>query len=88
MGAVLLTAFLGMASLASALAPGLELVYSLERATQGIAISADGRKFLTQRYSTSLAPQVVELLSDNTTVLVSLSKFHYHGYTRSLIVKS
>ncbi|PYI35951.1 major royal jelly protein [Aspergillus indologenus CBS 114.80] len=49
--------------------PGLELVYSLERATQGISISADGRKFLTQRYSTTAAPQIVELLADNSTSL-------------------
>ncbi|KAK4629752.1 hypothetical protein CLAFUW4_08483 [Fulvia fulva] len=56
-------------SLATAYAPGLELVYSLERATQGIFISASGRKFLSQRYSTTLPPQTVELLNDNTTVL-------------------
>jgi hypothetical protein len=75
MAAVLFTALLGIAPLVSALAPGLELVYSVDRPTQGIAISADGRKFLTQRYSTTLAPQVVELLSDNTTVLVSIFEF-------------
>ena len=57
------------APLASAYAPGLELVYSLEQATQGISISSDGRKFLSQRYSTTERPQAVELLSDNTTVL-------------------
>lgn len=57
------------ASLAAAYAPGLELVYSLDRATQGIAISADGRKFLSQRYSLTAAPQAVELLNDNTTRL-------------------
>ena len=55
--------------LASAYAPGLELVYSLERAIQRISISPDGRKFLSQRYSTTEPPQAVELLSDNTTVL-------------------
>ncbi|KAJ5081215.1 hypothetical protein N7456_013453 [Penicillium angulare] len=54
---------------ASAYAPGLELVYSLDRATQGISIAADGRKFLSQRYSTTAAPQIVELLADNTTKL-------------------
>lgn len=57
------------APLASAYAPGLELVYSLERAIQRISISPDGRKFLSQRYSTTEPPQAVELLSDNTTVL-------------------
>lgn len=57
------------ASLAAAYAPGLELVYSLDRATQGIAISTDGRKFLSQRYSLTAAPQAVELLNDNTTRL-------------------
>lgn len=56
-------------SLAAAYAPGLELVYSLDRATQGIAIAADGRKFLSQRYSLTAAPQAVELLNDNTTRL-------------------
>jgi len=34
------------ARLASAFAPGLDVVYNLELATQGIAFSADGRKFL------------------------------------------
>ena len=57
------------APLVNAYAPGLELVHSLERATQGISISPDGRKFLSQRYSTTEPPQAVELLSDNTTVL-------------------
>lgn len=67
--------FLGLLGLTAPLAaattstPGLELAYSLERATQGISISADGRKFLTQRYSTTLPPQIVELLDDNSTVL-------------------
>ncbi|KAF7531742.1 hypothetical protein G7054_g8601 [Neopestalotiopsis clavispora] len=60
---------LALASLASALAPGLELAYSLELPTQGIFISATGRKFLSQRYSTSLPPITQELLEDNTTVL-------------------
>ncbi|KAJ5728828.1 uncharacterized protein N7483_003336 [Penicillium malachiteum] len=32
-------------------------------------MSGSGRKFLSQRYSTSLPPQIVELLNDNTTVL-------------------
>lgn len=58
-----------LANLVTALAPGLELVYSLDQATQGIFISADGRKFLSQRYSTTLPPITVELLADNTTVL-------------------
>ena len=56
-------------SLVAAYAPGLELVYCLERATQGIFVSASGRKFLSQRYSTTLPPQSLELLSDNSTVL-------------------
>lgn len=60
---------LASATVATALAPGLELVYSLDRATQGISISADGRKFLSQRYSLTDPPQAVELLNDNTTVL-------------------
>ncbi|KAK4507117.1 hypothetical protein PRZ48_000851 [Zasmidium cellare] len=60
---------LASTALASALAPGLQLAYSLERATQGISISADGRKFLSQRYSLTDPPQAVELLNDNTTVL-------------------
>ncbi|KXH61951.1 hypothetical protein CSAL01_00957 [Colletotrichum salicis] len=55
--------------LVSALAPGLEIALTLERATQGISISTDGRKFLTQRYSTTDAPQAVELLSNGTTIL-------------------
>lgn len=69
---MLATTFLSLllsVPLATALAPGLELVYSVERPTQGIFISASGRKFLSQRYSTTLPPQTVELLSDNTTVL-------------------
>ncbi|KAL4898507.1 hypothetical protein BDV59DRAFT_197411 [Aspergillus ambiguus] len=57
------------APLTQAYAPGLELVYSLGRATQGISFSADGRAFLSQRYSTTDPPQIVELLNDNTTVL-------------------
>ncbi|KAK1635778.1 hypothetical protein BDP81DRAFT_490875 [Colletotrichum phormii] len=57
------------APLVSALAPGLEIALTLERATQGISISTDGRKFLTQRYSTTDAPQAVELLSNGTTIL-------------------
>ncbi|KAF7956213.1 hypothetical protein EAE96_005133 [Botrytis aclada] len=55
--------------MAAALAPGLTLEYSLELPTQGIFISADGRKFLSQRYSTTLPPITVELLADNTTVM-------------------
>ncbi|PYH71195.1 uncharacterized protein BO88DRAFT_479382 [Aspergillus vadensis CBS 113365] len=51
--------------------PGLELAYSLERATQGLSISEDGRKSISQRYSTTLPPQIVELLDDNSTVLYS-----------------
>ncbi|KXH29044.1 major royal jelly protein [Colletotrichum simmondsii] len=57
------------APLVSALAPGLEIALTLDRATEGISISTDGRKFLTQRYSTTDAPQAVELLSNGTTVL-------------------
>ncbi|KAJ5413915.1 hypothetical protein N7509_000542 [Penicillium cosmopolitanum] len=67
----LTTLFGCIATLATALAPGLEVAYSLERATQGIAISPDGRKFLSQRYSTQFPPQAVELLSDNTTALTT-----------------
>ncbi|KAH8674128.1 hypothetical protein BX600DRAFT_486777 [Xylariales sp. PMI_506] len=68
---VLTTICVTAVSMAAAYAPGLELVYSLERQTQGIFISADGRKFLSQRYSNSsdAPPQAVELLPDNTTVL-------------------
>lgn len=58
-----------MAPLAAALAEGLELAYSVELPTQGIFVSSDGRKFLSQRYSTTLPPITVELLADNTTVL-------------------
>jgi len=65
--------FIGLLSLlyshVNAYAPGLERVYSLDRATQGISISANGRRFLSQRYSTTAAPQIVELLADNTTKL-------------------
>ncbi|KAH8646762.1 major royal jelly protein [Xylariales sp. PMI_506] len=71
MSRALLTSLMGLAAvpMAAALAEGLELVYSVERPTQGIFISADGRKFLSQRYSLTEAPQAVELLADNTTVL-------------------
>ena len=62
-------ALFALATVATALAPGLELVYSLDKATQGISISSDGRKFLSQRYSLTEPPIVVELLSDNTTTL-------------------
>ncbi|KAM0132039.1 hypothetical protein ACHAO1_007008 [Botrytis cinerea] len=55
--------------MAAALAPGLVLEYSVELPTQGIFISADGRKFLSQRYSTTLPPITVELLADNSTVM-------------------
>lgn len=58
-----------VANAASPSVPGLEVAYSLERATQGISISGNGRKFLSQRYSTTAAPQIVELLDDNSTVL-------------------
>lgn len=70
MVAGLFVALLGLSTpLVSAFAPGLELAYSLKRATQGISISPDDRKFLSQRYSTSDPPQAVELLSDNSTRL-------------------
>lgn len=71
MNSLLLTSLLGtaLAPLAAALAEGLELAYSVDLPTQGMFISADGRKFLSQRYSTTLPPITVELLSDNTTVL-------------------
>jgi hypothetical protein len=58
----------GLATLGAAYAPGLELIYSLELATQGISISSDGRSFLSQRYSLTAPPLVVELLDDNSTV--------------------
>lgn len=65
--------FLTLLSLAAhtavGLAPGLNIAHSLELATQGISISAEGRKFLSQRYSTTDSPQAVELLSNNTTRL-------------------
>jgi hypothetical protein len=69
MSVALCLTLLASAPLASAFAPGLEVVYDLELATQGISISTDGRKFLPQRYSTTLPTLAVELLSDNTTVL-------------------
>lgn len=72
-----------LCSIANAYAPGLERVYSLERATQGISIAADGRKFLTQRYSTSAAPQVVELLADNTTKLYPNSAWNSYNASNS-----
>ena len=62
-------ALLGLLAPVAAYAPGLEVVYSLDAATQGISISANGRKFLSQRYSTTLPPRIVELLDDNTTAL-------------------
>ncbi|KAH7146224.1 major royal jelly protein [Dactylonectria macrodidyma] len=65
---LLLSLFILPTPLAAAYAPGLELAYSLERATQGISISSSGRKFLSQRYSETLPPQAIELLDDNTTV--------------------
>ncbi|KAI5371111.1 putative major royal jelly protein/protein yellow [Septoria linicola] len=55
--------------LVSAFAPGLKLELSLDKATQGISIPTDGRRFLSQRYSTTLPPIAVELLSDNATSL-------------------
>ncbi|KAJ5009265.1 hypothetical protein K4K57_009093 [Colletotrichum sp. SAR 10_99] len=64
-----LATFASSSSLATALADGLTIALTLDRATQGISISSDGRKFLTQRYSTTDAPQAVELLSNGTTVL-------------------
>ena len=62
-------AALSTACLAGAFAPGLEVVYDLDLATQGIAFSAEGRKFLMQRYSLTDPPRAVELLDDNSTVL-------------------
>jgi hypothetical protein len=62
-------AALSAACLAGAFAPGLEVVYDLDLATQGIAFSADGRKFLMQRYSLTDPPRAVELLDDNSTIL-------------------
>ena len=69
MSSALVISLLALGPLAAAYAPGLEVAFSLERATQGISISPEGRKFLSQRYSTTAPPQAVELLSDNTTVL-------------------
>jgi len=69
MSAALFIALCILAPLAAAYTPGLEVAYSLERATQGLSVSAGGRKFLSQRYSTTEPPQAVKLLSDNTTVL-------------------
>jgi hypothetical protein len=71
--------------LASAYAAGLELTYSDDQATQGIAISVpDNRVFLTQRYSTTLPPQVVELLADNvTTVLYPNAAWNSYNATNS-----
>ncbi|KAJ5733422.1 hypothetical protein N7493_002208 [Penicillium malachiteum] len=66
---LLCVALLSTSVLADAVTPGLEIAFSLERATQGISISANGRKFLSQRYSTTNSPQIVELLDDNSTVL-------------------
>lgn len=66
----LIGALLGCsASMVAAFAPGLEVAYSLDLATQAISISPDGRVFLAQRYSLTEPTQIVELLSDNTTVL-------------------
>lgn len=73
-------ALLSAAPLASALAAGLELVDSVDLATQGIFISADGRKFLTQRYSTGLS---IELLADNTTVLYPGAAWNSYNATKS-----
>ncbi|OQE16436.1 hypothetical protein PENSTE_c024G05806 [Penicillium steckii] len=64
-------------------ATGLERVYSLDRATQGISISANGRTFLSQRYSTTAAPQIVELLSDNTTKLYPNSAWNSYNSSDS-----
>ncbi|KAK5798525.1 hypothetical protein VI817_004815 [Penicillium citrinum] len=65
--------FIGLLSLfyrhVNVYAPGLERVYSLDRATQGISISANSRTFLSQRYSTTAAPHIVKLLADNSTKL-------------------
>ena len=74
---------LATAGLVSAFAPGLEVVYDLERATQGIAISSDGRQFLMQRYSTTDAPQAVELLADNTTVLYPNAQWNSYNVSNS-----
>ncbi|TEA12808.1 Vegetative incompatibility protein HET-E-1 [Colletotrichum sidae] len=68
MSASLFTVLLGAFPLVSAYAAGLEVAYSLEKATQGISISSTGRIFLSQRYSTTAPPLAVELLADNTTV--------------------
>lgn len=65
-----LSSLLVSAPVVSALAAGLELKYSVELATQGIFIDkSTQRKFLTQRYSTTLPPLCVELFDDNTTAL-------------------
>ncbi|KAF6820831.1 major royal jelly protein [Colletotrichum musicola] len=67
MSATLFTALLGAFPLVSAYADGLEVAYSLDKATQGISISSTGRVFLSQRYSITAPPLAVELLADTTT---------------------
>ncbi|GAM35339.1 hypothetical protein TCE0_017f03603 [Talaromyces pinophilus] len=69
MAVALSAAFLALASVTAAFAPGLEVAYAVGNATQAISITPDGRIFLAQRYNESRVPQIVELLADNTTVL-------------------
>ena len=80
---LLLTLLAATLPLASTLTPGLELVYSLDLATQGISITADDRKFLSQRYSLTLPPQAVELLADNTTVLYPNAAWNSYNASNS-----
>ncbi|PYH92147.1 hypothetical protein BO71DRAFT_432183 [Aspergillus ellipticus CBS 707.79] len=79
----LLLALLGLTplTLATRLTPGLEIAHSLDLATQGISISADGRKFLSQRYSTTLPPQAVELVQRKRPALLTLQTLLDGGST-------
>ncbi|CAN9339349.1 unnamed protein product [Alternaria sp. RS040] len=74
---------LSTACLAGAFAPGLEVVYDLDLATQGIAFSAEGRKFLMQRYSLTDPPRAVELLDDNSTVLYPNAEWNSYNSSDS-----
>ncbi|PQE28839.1 major royal jelly protein [Rutstroemia sp. NJR-2017a BBW] len=83
MSLALCLTLLASAPLARAFAPGLEVAYNLELATQGISISPSGRKFLPQRYSTTLPTIAVELLSDNTTVLYPNAAWNSYNASNS-----
>lgn len=81
--ATLYLSLLASVPIAIALAPGLEVAYSLDKATQGIAISKDGRKFLSQRYSTSLPPIAVELVGNNNNNTVLYPNAEWNSYNAS-----